>query len=104
METVKRELSEQQEYELLMQQLKDKIYAEGGTAKDTERLNDNFLSRNTPRKAKKFVFFKVTTGELVFEYGGIQTPFVTKNCNDKEVKIYELGCLVKEIREEDFNP
>lgn len=104
LETRKRELPEQQEYERLMNQLKDKIEANGGTVKDTERLQDGFRSRNTPRKAKKYVFFDIFTGQIMFEYGGVQNQMMAKTKAGQEVPIYELGCLVKEIREEEFQP
>ena len=42
----------------------------------------------------------INTGNIVFEYGGIQTPIETTNSSGKTIKVYELGCLVKEIREE----
>lgn len=104
LETRKRELKEQQEYERLMSQLKEKIEANGGTVKDTERLQDGFRSRNTPRKAKKYVFFDIFTGQIVFEYGGVQTQMRAQNSAGQEVDIYELGCLVQEIKEESFEP
>lgn len=59
-----------------------------------------FDQRDEPRKARKHVFFNINTGNIVFEYGGIQTPIETTNSSGKTIKVYELGCLVKEIREE----
>jgi hypothetical protein len=50
------------------------------------------------------VFFEVSTGNIVFEYGGIQNPILIKSPSGEDVPIYELGCLVKEIREETFFP
>lgn len=63
-----------------------------------------FETRNTPRKGKKMIFFEISSGNIVFEYGGVQTPFTIRNSSDEEVEIYELGCLVKEIREENYLP
>lgn len=56
-----------------------------------------------PRKARKSVFFR-DDGKIVFEYGGIQQPFATKNSDGGMVPIFEMGCLVKEIREQEFDP
>jgi hypothetical protein len=54
----------------LLEKLKKKIAAEGGT---TKGMNDGFQSRNAPRKARKYAFFDVNSGNLEFEYGGVQT-------------------------------
>ena len=61
-------------------------------------------NRDSLRKARKYVFFDIENGDLVFEYGGIQDPANFKTQNGQEVPIYELGCLIKEIREENFDP
>lgn len=66
--------------------------------------NQSAGNRDSLRKGRKYVFFDIENGELVFEYGGIQTPSNFKTQNGQEVPIYELGCLVKEIREENFDP
>jgi len=50
------------------------------------------------------VFFEVATGQIVFDYGGVKKQFRTKNSNGNEIEVYEMGCLIKEIREEAFNP
>ena len=60
--------------------------------------------RKDPRKAPKYAFFSVRTGELMFEYGGVQTPEIVTNINGEEVEAYVLGVGVKEIREELFQP
>ena len=61
------------------------------------------------RKAKKYLFFDIQTGQLVFEYGGVNDNTITLNyVNEKgvtkETKVYKLGLEVKEIREDDFLP
>lgn len=60
--------------------------------------------RQNPRKARRYVFFEVATGQIVFDYGGVKKQFKTKNSNGNEIEVYEMGCLIKEIREEAFNP
>lgn len=60
--------------------------------------------RSTPRKARKYVFFDACSGKVVFEYGGAKTPMLAMKPHGEECEIYELGLLVKEIREEAFNP
>ena len=45
------------------------------------------------------MFFDCNTGATLFEYGGFKKPMIVKNKAGKEVPIYELGALVKEIRE-----
>ena len=52
----------------------------------------------------KYVFFNAITGEVEFEYGGFKEPIRCKTKEDKDIAIYELGVLVKEIREQQFNP
>lgn len=107
MESKPRGLQEQQEYELLMKDIREKTDAEAETGfdkpGDTARFKPGFDNRNKPRKAKKVVFFR-DDGKIVFEYGGIQCPFATLNSDGQKVPIFELGCLIKEIREEDFSP
>lgn len=61
------------------------------------------------RKAKKYLFFDVQTGALVFEYGGVKdntimVDYIDGQGNRKEVKVYKIGLEVKEIRENDFYP
>ena len=34
----------------------------------------SFIRRADPRKARKYVFFEVSTGELMFQYGGVHLP------------------------------
>ena len=72
-------------------------------AQDSSKLK-NFSMRQNPRKARKYVFFEVGTGNVVFDYGGVKTQFRTKSSNGNEIEVYEMGCLIKEIREEAFNP
>jgi hypothetical protein len=50
------------------------------------------------------VFFDACSGEIIFEYGGVKQPMKVQNSQGEEIEIYELGLLVKEIREEAFNP
>ena len=35
---------------------------------------DSFKMRQTPRRARKYVFFEVASGKIVFEYGGVKIP------------------------------
>lgn len=74
------------------------------TSVPSPRSAEDIGNRELPRKAKKYVFFNVANGNLMFEYGGIQSPVTFKNPSGEDVIIYELGCLVKEIREENFDP
>ena len=39
------------------------------------------------------------TGDVEFEYGGFKEHIRVKTKEDKDICIYELGVLVKEIRE-----
>jgi hypothetical protein len=50
------------------------------------------------------VFFDAVTGRLVFNYGGVKKEFKAINSSGNEIEVYEIGCLIKEIREEAFNP
>lgn len=107
MESVERDLVQQQQYELLMQE-KQQEREENATRMASPTVaggQQSIGNRNAPRKAKKYVFFEVKTGNVVFEYGGIQAPFtISRGPLGEDVQIYELGCLVKEIREESFLP
>ena len=40
----------------------------------------------------------------MFSYGGIQNPFNVTNSAGREVPVYEIGMLFKEIKEEKFKP
>lgn len=60
----------------------------------------NFEKRYKPRYAVKYVFFDANTGSAVLEYGGFKKPLMIKNKAGKETPVYELGALVKEIREQ----
>ena len=51
--------------------------------------------KHQPRRARKYVLFDAETGEVVFEYGGVQNKQITvSNANNEMVKIYELGMLI----------
>jgi hypothetical protein len=50
------------------------------------------------------VFFDACSGNVVFEYGGAKDPMQCLKANGEGCEIFELGLLVKEIREEAFNP
>jgi hypothetical protein len=55
--------------------------------------------RQEPRKARKYAYFEVATGKLIWEYGGVHKPKKVINQNGEEVEMYELGIRVKECRE-----
>ena len=40
----------------------------------------------------------------MLEYGGVKKPIEVLNQNGNKVKLYELGVLVKEVREEKWVP
>ena len=40
----------------------------------------------------------------MFEYGGIRPPMDITNQNGELVQIYELGMLIKEVREDKWKP
>lgn len=65
---------------------------------------DTYAKRSTPRKSKKYVYFDACSGKVVFEYGGAKQPMIAMKPQGEETEIFELGVLVKEIREEAFNP
>ena len=73
-------------------------------AQNAKRNQYSFERREKPRKARKFVFFEVSSGRVLLEYGGVGKPMKAINGNGKEIEVFELGCLVKEIREEGFDP
>lgn len=62
-------------------------------------VNTSFSLRSAPRKARKYAYFELSTGKLVFEYGGVHKPKKVTNQNGDEVEMYELGIRVKECRE-----
>ena len=67
-----RSLQEQQDFE--------KEIAKNTPNDRTKKDNaTSFEKRNTPRKAKKYVFFEAETGEVVFEYGGVRKPLDVTN-------------------------
>ena len=59
----------------------------------------NYEKRTKPRLAPKYVFFNAITGDVEFEYGGFKDPIMAKTKEDQLIQIYEMGVLVKEIRE-----
>ena len=70
MESVERDLEEQQDYERELQRNFDiKVKASKRPA-----INKAMYKRSEPRKARKYAFFDIETGELVFEYGGVTKP------------------------------
>lgn len=76
MEKRDRTMQEQLDYETELQ-----------AGAESTNLNKSFTSqkfnaydkRKEPRKAKKYVFFNSMTGEVVFEYGGVQGPIKAVN-------------------------
>ena len=88
---------------LVEQQLYEQQIQEDGISQGSRNV-DTFAKRQAPRKAKKYVFFDVCSGNVVFEYGGAKDPMQCFKANGDKVEIFELGVLVKEIREEAFNP
>ena len=38
----------------------------------------SYIRRSDPRKARKYVFFEVSTGDLMFSYGGVHQPLETE--------------------------
>ena len=39
----------------------------------------SYIRRSDPRKARKYVFFEVSTGDLMFSYGGVHHPLEAVN-------------------------
>ena len=90
-----------------MEQNKDKFtnqksFVTGQT--EDEKEFARFKRRQSPRRAKKYVFFEVASGKIALEYGGVKPPMRVYNPGGEEIEVFELGCLVKEIREEAFQP
>lgn len=48
------------------------------------------------KRARKYVFFDIHTGQIVFEWGGLRDQLMFRNSQQKQVKIYELGLLIRE--------
>ena len=42
------------------------------------------------RKAVKYAFFDAVTGDLKFEYGGVQKPIAAKSSIGSSIRIYKL--------------
>ena len=94
-EAKQRPLAEQQQYELSIQEQ---------SANSKLPKVDTYALRSTPKKTKKYVFFDCVTGSVVFEYGGQKLPMEGIKPNGQKTEIFEMGVLIKEIREEAFNP
>jgi len=68
-----------------------------------QRRKEHMLKmRQSQRKARRYVFFDVETGEIRLNYGGVHEPLKVTNVNNENVEVYELGLRIKEIRENDF--
>ena len=90
---------EQQAYERLLDSNTDGVRGKlGGFGRGQRKRN------KIPRKAKKYVFFNASNGRVVFEYGGVKSPIDVTNQNGKLVQIFELGMLIKEVREDRWQP
>lgn len=74
----------------------EKKSAPAGPADPAKRLN--------VRKAVKYAFFDARTGELRFEYGGVEKPINCKSTIGSNIRIYKLQVLVKETVENAFTP
>lgn len=119
-----RSLQEQQEYELeihevIQQKEKKQLNVQPtkgpqlqGIKDSGKRLPSNAMQDQAgkqrvlcvmPRRARKYVFFNAKTGEIVFEWGGIQAPMFCKGKENQEeqIRIYELGILIKENKQDD---
>ena len=99
-------MEEKQAYEKEIDEIKAR---NGGDKNQTTAGQESFQKRSSPRRAKKYVFFEVATGLVVFQYGGVNLPMegTVKRNNGKDeadIDIFELGLLVKEIKEEAFKP
>jgi len=99
-------MEEKQAYEKEIDEIKAR---NGGDKNKSSAGQESFQKRSTPRRARKYVFFEVATGLVVFQYGGVNLPMeatVERNNGKEEadIDVFELGLLVKEIREEAFNP
>lgn len=70
MESVQRELEEQQDYEKEIH----RDFAIKMAASKRPAINKAMYKRSEPRKARKYAYFDIETGELVFEYGGVTKP------------------------------
>ena len=66
-ESVKRDMEEQQQYELDIN--KEQSLKLGSQRRGT--ITPTFELRQAPRKARKYTYFEVETGKLTFEYGGV---------------------------------
>lgn len=54
--------------------------------------------------ARKYAFFNAMTGEVVFEYGGVQAPIKAINGQKQKIDAFEFGIIVKETTGDLFNP
>lgn len=92
-----RPLKEQKEYDFLM--------ADQTAGKDEGKfINNAFSDSMNPRRCRKHAFFNTKTGKKVWEYGGVKDCLEVTNCNGKQVKVYEMAMLFKEIQEKAYKP
>ena len=90
-ESKTRSLQEQQDYEISMKSKWEKSTTRRAGANN----NDFSEMKHQPRRARKYVIFDAETGEVVFEYGGVQNKQITAaNADGEMVKIYELGMMI----------
>ena len=98
-ESKPRSLQEQQDYEISMKSKWEKSTTRRAGANNFSEL------KHLPRRAKKYVIFDAETGEVVFEYGGVQNKRISvSNANNQMVEIYELGMMIQQIRDNDYRP
>lgn len=54
-----------------------------------------------PKYCKKYVYFDVNTGQILFEWGGISKPmkcqYALSNDQKIDIDIFDLGMEVKEL-------
>ena len=60
--------------------------------------------RPNVRRAVKYAFFDARTGELKFEYGGVEKHITCKSPTGSSIRVYKLQALVKETLENAFAP
>lgn len=78
-----------------------------GTERDADKPKMNIqkveiLKKQNVRKAIKYAFFDAGTGDLKFEYGGVEKPITMKSTIGSSIRIYKLQALVKETIEKAF--
>jgi hypothetical protein len=105
LEYVEKELTKEEMDILVM-----KIFKYNRASSNEQAETNHGEGINVRRKATKYVFFDVSTGEIVFQYGGINKKIYTgqveeinsllydhENSNTEDETIYELSLQVKEI-------